>query len=204
MHELFGVRKLSRYGLVERIEDGVLEMTFMHAFGDIAGGTTLQFAVAGNANARSFMPVYADEGEVIAVDGRGRPALVRNYLGTGQAVLCTYPLEHMAAETAAVNPENTWRLYRALALEAGVRPAVRVDSPDVTCGEMVHRDGRRFVWLINLSGKDLTAYPVAESSVLVPLGGEDPVSAVRLSAFGVEVLERVERPASAHRLDVAS
>jgi hypothetical protein len=95
----------------------------------------------------------------------------------------------MAALTAGVNPEDTWRLYAALAAEAGVTPEVRVDSPDVVCGEMVHEDGRRFVWLINLSDVERTATPILASGSLVDEAGA-VVTDVTLPAFGVQVLER--------------
>jgi hypothetical protein len=191
MHELFGVKKQTRYGLVDPIEDDVLEMTFVRDFGDISAGTTLHFAVAGNANSRCYLPVVPDGAEVVAVDGRRRPALLRNRFRSGQSVLCTYPIEYMAAETPAVNPEDTWLLYRALAIEAGVGPEVTVDSGRVTIGEMVHEDGRRFIWLINLSDSDVVATPkITGTDQLVPLGAQGSVTVVALPPFGVEVLER--------------
>jgi hypothetical protein len=44
-------------------------------------------------------------------------------------VFCTYPVEHMAALTPAVNPEATSRLYDALATHAQVRRPVRTGDP---------------------------------------------------------------------------
>ena len=38
MHELFGVEKLTRYGLVDVIEDDVVEFTFLEDFGGIEAG----------------------------------------------------------------------------------------------------------------------------------------------------------------------
>jgi hypothetical protein len=191
MHELFGVKKQTRYGLVDPIEDDVLEMTFVRDLGDISAGTTLHFPVAGNANSRSHLPVLTDGAEIVARDGRRRPALLRNRLRSGQSVLCTYPIEYMVAETAAVNPEDTWRLYRALAFEAGVPPEVSVDSGDVAVGEMLHEDGRRFVWIVNLAGTDAVVTPkIVGSGPLVPLGGQGSVTTITLPPFGVEVLER--------------
>jgi len=65
---------------------------------------------------------------------------------------------------------------------------VRVDSPDITCGEMVHEDGRRFVWLINLADAERTATPILASGSLVEEAGTS-VAEVTLPAFGVQVLE---------------
>ena len=63
-------------------------------------------------------------------------------LGAGSTVLCTYPLEHMAARTPRVNPEDTWRLYSALAADAGVSRPVRVDDPRVLVGRVRRRRRR--------------------------------------------------------------
>lgn len=191
MHELFGVRKLTRYGLVDLIEDDVVEMTFHEDFGGIAAGTTLSFRAAGNENSRAFLPVEPDGAEVVATDAHGRPALLRHTIGEGQAILCTYPIEHMAAVSGAVNPNDIARLYAALAADADVAPEVRVDEPEIIVGELEHEDGRRFVWLINTVERPQVAFPqVADGGALVPLGGGDPVVQVELGPYAVEVLQR--------------
>ena len=106
---------------------------FVEDLGELTSGTRLSFRVAGSRAPAptSRRPAGAD---VVAVDGYGRPALVRHTLGAGQTVLCTYPLEHMAARTPWANPESTWRIYSALATVAGVSRPVRVDDPRVLAG----------------------------------------------------------------------
>jgi hypothetical protein len=106
-------------------------------------------------------------------------------------VLCTYPIEHMAAQTMAVNPEPTWRLYSALADVAQVLPEARVNDPRVIVGEMVHEDGRRFVWLINASDTPLVCTPFIATGTLRDLTHQERQSSVELGPFGVSVLERV-------------
>jgi hypothetical protein len=187
MHELFGVRKLTRYGLVDPIEDDVVELTFTTGLGSICAGDTLRFRAAGNENARAFLPVEPDGAEVVARDARGRPAVLRNRLGRGQTVLCTYPIEYMASVTPAVNPEDTWRLYAALAAEAGVQPQVRVESPDVIVGELRHEEGDRFIWFVNMVDAETVATPVLAAGSLVTLDRGDPLPAVTLGPFGVTV-----------------
>jgi hypothetical protein len=44
-------------------------------------------------------------------------------------ILCTYPLEYLAAAGHRVNPEPTHRIYDALAVVAGVRRTVTLDDP---------------------------------------------------------------------------
>ena len=200
LDDLFGVRQQLSYGLVEPVEGETVTWTFVVAFGGIPAGTDLTFAVGGGPDARSYLPVEADGAEVVAVDGDGRPALLRHAVGAGHTVLSTYPVEYLAALTPRVNPEPTHRLYDALAFEAGVVRDVRVEDPSVHVGELVHRDGRRFVWLISQSASPLVVKPVVGDGLqLRPLSGGDPIdtpetSYIALAPYGVEVhlLEHVE------------
>ena len=105
-------------------------------------------------------------------------------------VLSTYPLEHLAASCGRVNPEQTWRLYAALADLAGVEQQVTVDSPDVLVDGLVHQDGRRFVWLVSESDGPLRVRPrLSTGGRLIPLGGGDTVEEVELGPYGVTVLQ---------------
>ena len=191
LDETFGVRKQLRYGLVNRIEDERVVFRFERNFGCIAAGEALDFVVAGTENSQAFLPVEPNGAEVIARDGRGRPAVLQHKTGAGSLVLCTYPIEHMAAQTMAVNPEPTWRLYSALAEVAQVLPEARVDDPRVIVGEMVHDGGQRFVWLINASDAQLVCTPVIASGTLRDLVHQERQSSVELGPFGVAVLERI-------------
>jgi endo-1,4-beta-mannosidase len=187
LDETFGVTKQSRYGLVEPIVEDVLRARFLVPFGDIAAGELLEFAVGGNENSRSFLPVVANDAEIIAVDEHDRPVLLRRRVGAGSFVLCTYPLEYMAAVTAAVNPEPTYRLYAALAAEVGVVPDVRVDNPLVLVSELVHENGARLAWFVSQSDGPLSVHPVLASGALYD--GDVPTDVVHLEPFGVVVLE---------------
>jgi hypothetical protein len=88
----------SRYAVFQFVED----------FGEITTGTRLTSphagCVSGEPNGRSYLPVHAAGAEIVAIDGQGRPALLRNPLGSGCALLCTHPLEHLAARTSRVTP----------------------------------------------------------------------------------------------------
>ncbi len=197
LDETFGVVKRLRYGLTDPIEDDELRMTFRRDFGGIRAGEELVFPVAGTENSRSYLPVEPVEGpggaEVLATDAHGRPALLRRAVGRGQLVLCTYPLEHMAALTPRVNPEPSWRLYAALAAEAGVAPDVTVpDEPRVLVGRMDHEDGRAFVWFVSQHDQPLTARPVAARGTILDLTSGEELSTVELPPFGVVVTELVE------------
>jgi endo-1,4-beta-mannosidase len=185
--ERFGVVRQSRYGLVEPVVDDILRVRFTRDFGDIAAGDVLEFAVGGNENSRSFLPLEPAGSEVIAVDQHDRPVLLRRRFGTGQLVLSTYPLEYFASVTREVNPEPTHRLYSALAKESGVVPDVRVDDPRVLVSELVRADGARLIWFVSESAEPLTVTPVTSGGSLFDAEAER--TSVVLDPFGVVVLE---------------
>ena len=190
LDELFGVRLQLSYGLAETIEDDVVELTFTEDFGTLAAGEVLRVRASGSDDARAYLPVVPDGARVVAVDGHGRPALLRHRLGAGESVLCTYPLEYMAARTRKVNPDDTHRLYSALAEVAGVRRPVVVDSPYVGADTVAHEDGRRFTWLVSQSEEESTVHPSgAAGETFHDLDSGARVDAVTLAPFGVRVLE---------------
>jgi endo-1,4-beta-mannosidase len=186
---IFGVRHLLRYGLVDRIAGDEVRLEFVADLGDLATGDTLSFAVGGNPHLRSHLPVAAVDAQVLATDATGEPALLRRTVGDGSIILCTYPLEGMAAATPGVNPEQTWRLYRALAQHAGVTPIVRLDDPRVLVDSLDRDDGGRFVWLISQSPLPVTVTPrTPTGSPLHELHTGAEMSTVDIPAFGVRVL----------------
>ena len=127
--------------------------------GELTAGTRLSFTVSGEPSARAHLPVEPVGADVVAIDSYGRPALLRHTVGAGQTVLCTYPLEHMAARTPWANPENTWRIYSALAALAGVERRVRVDDPQVLAG-VIRGDTRDVAVLVNCSSSAVSLQPV--------------------------------------------
>ena len=164
LDEIFGVRHRLRYGLVDAIEDDEVVLELVEPLGDLSAGSRLAFRVGGTDSARSYLPVEPAGAQIVAVDGYGRPAILRNRLGTGSAVFCTYPLEHMAARTTRVNPESTWRLYSALATEAGVSRPLRVEDPRILVG-LLRSGGRRIAVFVNCSGDTVAAEPIFENGV---------------------------------------
>ncbi|HLL68508.1 MAG TPA: cellulase family glycosylhydrolase [Micromonosporaceae bacterium] len=189
LNDIFGVRHLLRYGMVDPIAADRIRWTLDVDFGGLKAGETVEFTAGGNANLRAYLPVEAVDAEVLATDGEGRPALLRRRVGTGAIILCTYPIEAMAAATAHVNPEQTWRLYAALAREAGVTVPIEVDDPRVLVDCLDREDGVRFVWLVSQSASPLTITPRSyAASDLVDLHTGEPIDAVDLPPFGVRVL----------------
>lgn len=187
LNGMFGVEHQLTYGLVDPIEDEEVVVTFLRDFGSIPEGSHLAFRAGGNRHSRAFLPVRPVEAEVVAVDQRDRPVLLERQAGGGRLVLCTYPLEHMAAVTPRVNPEPTHRIYDALAELAGVTRAVTVENPRVFAAELRHQDGRRFAWLVSQAPAEITVKPTVAGQ-LADLATGQPVEEVVLDAYGVRVL----------------
>jgi endo-1,4-beta-mannosidase len=191
LDELFGVRASLRYGLVTPLEGGELVLDFVRPLGDLEPGTRLTFRIPADAGARARLPLEPAGADVLALDGDGRPALVRRPVGRGAAVLCAYPLEHMAARTPGVNPEDTWRLYSALADAAGVERPVRCADPRVVVGRLRTGRGER-VLFVNCSRHTLDLRTVSEPGHELTLP-----SGTTLGPSGVAVLE--QEPSTAVR-----
>lgn len=193
LNETFGVRHQLDVGLADPIEDEVAVLRLHRDFGGLARGTTLRFAVAGNQNSRTFLPVEPTAAEVIATDARGRPALLERRAGPrnrGSLILGTYPVEHMAALIPRVNPDHTVTLYGALAAHAGVRRAVTVDDPRVACDSLVRDDGTTFAVLASHADEPLTVRPVlAAGDALATLDGGEPAEDVTIGPFGINVFK---------------
>jgi endo-1,4-beta-mannosidase len=188
LNDLFGVRHQLDVGLADHIYDDTVRLTFSRDFGGLARGTTLSWKAAGSEHSRTYLPVTPATAEVIATDTNGRPALLRRQVGRGSVILCTYPLEYMAALTPRVNPDATVTLYTALATHVGVRRPVTVDDPRVACDVLVHPDGRRFAVLASHAEERLTIKPVlAAGEMLTALDEEQAVDAVTMGPFGINV-----------------
>jgi endo-1,4-beta-mannosidase len=185
MNEIFGVEHQLVYGLVDTVAEDEFEFTFTRQFGSLAQGTRLVFRTGGTVHSRAMLPVKPVGAEVFAEDGHGRPALLVKRVGAGAVVLCTYPLEHMAATLPRVNPDATRDLYDALADFAGVARAVTVEDPRVAVDTMEHRDGTRYAWFVSQAPEELTVKP------LVRDGGRLAEDTVVLAPFGARAV-RIE------------
>jgi endo-1,4-beta-mannosidase len=190
MNELFGIRHQLDVGVGDRIEDDTVRLTFTRDFGGLARGSTLEFKAAGSEHGRAYLPLTPTTAEVIATDAHGRPALLRRQAGRGWLILCSYPLEYMAALTPRVNPDATVTLYGALATHAGVRRPIAVDDPRVACDVLVHADGSRFAVLASHADENLTVKPaLPPDERLADLDDELTVDTVTLGPFGIKIVK---------------
>ena len=194
LNDVFGIRHQLRYGLVDTLEDSQLVITFVEDLGDLSAGTELHFLVSGNEGSRAFLPLEPAGARVLAVDGLGRPALLERQVGRGAMVLCPYPIEHMAAGTPGANPENTWRLYGALAQAAGITVPLSVSDPRVMVGGLRSK-GRQVVLVVNTSHEQLEVKLVTRDGSSYGKYGAaspSPVEVLVLPPFEVEVLALLE------------
>jgi endo-1,4-beta-mannosidase len=193
LNETFGVRQRLRYGLADTIEQDVVTFTFVQDLGGLSRGSQLGFHVSGSEGSRAFLPVEPDGATVLAVDDQQRPALLERRVGDGAMVLCTYPVEHMAARTPHANPESTWRLYAELARAAGVVLPLTVQDPRVMVGRL--RSGQKEVALVmNMSAEPLEAQLETHEGAGYGRNGAGPklpLQLLVLPPFEVEVLTRL-------------
>jgi hypothetical protein len=188
LRDIFGVKAKLRYGLVDAVPEAEVTFTFTDVLGDIGPGDEVSFNVAGNASARAFLPLEVEGASIVAVDHRGRPALVRQQVGSGSTVLCAYPIEHMAAHTPGVNPEGTWRLYSALAVAAGVELPISADDPRAMAG-LLRNGEKELALVVNLSADDLeVTLRTTGGASYHKAGDRAPVEKLALAPFEVEAL----------------
>jgi endo-1,4-beta-mannosidase len=188
LNTFFGVEHQLRYGVIEPVDDDVVEWTMQVDLGDLAAGDRLSFRAGGSEHGRSYLPLEPVDACVLAVDAHGRPALVERSVGQGRIVLSAYPVEYMAAGSARVNPEATARLYRALAARAGTLPDVRVERGDVHVDRLVRDDGEVFVWFLSHVDEPVTVAPELPDGVqLLDLSSDIVIDTLALPHRGVQV-----------------
>ncbi|GIH15841.1 glycoside hydrolase 5 family protein [Rugosimonospora africana] len=167
---MFGIRHGLRYGLVDPVETDDVEVRFDRSFGGLNPGDTLRFRAAGSYSGRSRLP-FEPAGAVAVATAGGQPALATRATGRGQIVLLGYPVEYFAARTPGVNPDDTVRLYRALAAEAGALPAIdNGGDPRLIVDTLVRDDGARFAIVISEHPGPVTA-TVGGTPVALPAFG---------------------------------
>jgi len=189
LEPIFGARHSLQYGISE-ITDDVVTMRVSTQFGDLAPGDELVFHAAGDEYARAFLPLEVTNAEVLATDGHGRPALTRRRVGTGAIYLGAYPVEYYgAARRNANNDDQVHRLYRALAVEAGIVPDVRVADARVAIDELRHANGTRYTWLVSTSPEALIVTPIltGKERLVDVMTDEDITTSCALAPYGVRV-----------------
>ena len=190
LNAFFGVRQRLRYGIVTPIVEDEIVWRFEQDFGGLEAGEELRFRARGSSDGRSFLPLEPVAAEVVATSSQGRPALVRRRVGSGSIVLSAYPLEYMAALGECVNPDDTVRLYQALAREADAMAPVRTERPDVHVDRLVRDDGKVFAFFVSYNPGPLELEPeLDDGASLHDLSTGEPLARIALAPRGVTVAE---------------
>jgi endo-1,4-beta-mannosidase len=192
---VFGVRHRLRYGIAD-LPDPVVTWTMRVPLGDLPAGAELTFAPAGREYAQARLPLEATTAEVLAVDQNGEPALTRNRTGRGAVYLSAYPVEYYGAvRRDALADDQVWRLYAALAREAGIQPAVHVEDAQVFTDQLTHADGTVYTWVVSASPGERSVTPrlAAGGKLTDAVSGEPVPDVVTLPPFGIRVLRHVDR-----------
>jgi endo-1,4-beta-mannosidase len=170
MEQLFGAR------LVDHVPASDVTLKVIAAFGDLKPGEIFHYPSVPNDPRHWAAILQVNGGHVIAVDQDGRPALVANTLGKGKTLLCAYPLESYLAAVPGVfdKPEATFRIYKAFADWARVRPAFRSGQPSVEV-RALNGNGRGYAVLANHTAQPqqvtvVSTVPVKSLRQITPTG----------------------------------
>ena len=144
MESLFGA-SLSDHASVEQVT-----LTFMQSFGEMMAGETLNYRVDSDNPLHWPATLEVTDGQVIAMDQDGRPALIVHSFGKGKTLLSAYPLETYLAMMSSVfeRSENTHQIYRGLMQLADFTPLFSTDVPGVEVTGLMG-EGRGYVVLVN-------------------------------------------------------
>jgi len=194
MERLFGARLQDH----EPVSEVTLKV--VTPFGSLRPGDTFHYTANAGDSRHWAAVVEVSAGQVIAVDGEGRPALIANSLGKGRTLLSTYPLETYLATlpSAFEKHEETHRIYRAFREWTGVQLHFAVDNPSiqVSCLEAPNRG---YVVMVNHGSRPAAARLTSTSSLdslrrvtpegLAPLPQAERNWQVDLEPYGAAVIE---------------
>ncbi|MGB9607597.1 MAG: cellulase family glycosylhydrolase [bacterium] len=147
---LTGCSHKLRFGIPD-VPAQTLTLSFLKALPGIEEGEVFHFTPPASPFHSAFCPLVPKSAEVIAIDEEGNPAIVLNRIGKGKVFFSAFPLELYLSEKPEANKSSPlWRLYKAIALEAGVEFPLDFTNPFVEM-EVWKQGDERLVWLINHS-----------------------------------------------------
>ncbi len=194
INRLFGV------SLADHAAVGDVSITFVEQFGDITAGTVFHYP-ANPANPRHW-PATLDvtDGQIIATDQDGRPALVAHSLGKGKTLVCAFPLETYLAELpyAFERPEETHKIYQGLMQWADLTPLFAADVPGVEVaglsgserGYAIIANHQPENYLVTITSRSsLTSIAVVEADGKRPVALDGKKCQMEIPGYGGAVIE---------------
>ncbi len=147
---LTGCSHKLRYGIPD-IPPSQLTISFVKEVPGIEAGEIFNFTIQGSPFHTAFCPVEVKSAKVLAIDEEGNPALLENEIGKGRVFFSPFPLEQYVGEKPEGNRSvPLWRLYKAMAKEAGVEFPLDFTHPSVEM-ETLKQGDDTLLWLINHS-----------------------------------------------------
>ena len=139
-----------RYGIPD-IPPPDLTISFVKSLPGIEEGEVFNFSPSPSPFNSAFCPLVPRSAEVIAIDEEGNPAIVLNRIGKGKVFFSAFPLELYLSEKPEANKTSPlWRLYKAMAFEAGIEFPIDFTNPFVEM-EVLRQGNDSIIWLINHS-----------------------------------------------------
>ncbi|MBC7327445.1 cellulase family glycosylhydrolase [bacterium] len=168
------VHKL-RYGL-PNIPPSSLTISFVKEMPGIEEGEIFNFSIQGSPFHTAFCPLEPRSAEVLAIDEEGHPAIVMNRIGKGKVFFSAFPFELYVGETPEGNKATPlWRLYKAIAKEAGVDFPVDFTNPFIEM-EVVRSGEDELLWMINHSWESVEGTLLGEFEKLVDIESGEELS----------------------------
>ncbi len=133
-------------------------LRFVRQWGPFGTGDELALPTGDGTLAMRGVRLRASGADTVAVDADRNPALVVVRRGSGNVVICAYPVETLlAAAPDAHGPDDrSWGLYAGLARLLESSAAASCDHPDVALGELRGPQGG-IITATNHSARDITA-----------------------------------------------
>lgn len=113
-------------------------LRFARRWGPFATGDELMLPPGDGSLGTRWARLVLDDGEIVATDAHGDPALIVARRAQGIVATCAAPVELLiAGRPDAHGPDDrTWGLYAGLLAEAAIREPAWVDHPDVSTGTL--------------------------------------------------------------------
>ncbi len=122
LRKLFGFELDLNYGVLNMDKVGRVNYRAVKDFGTIKRGEDISSFIAENNNISAALPVQLKETEVLIIDEKEKPILLRNKLGAGQTFFSPRPLEYDILKSPEANNQSTaYRIYQAAAESSGVK-----------------------------------------------------------------------------------
>ena len=176
---LTGCTHKLRYGIPD-IPAPDLTISFVKSMPEIEEGEVFKFTPSASPFNSAFCPLVPRSAEVIAIDEEGNPAIVMNRVGKGKIFFSAFPLELYLSEKPEANKTSLlWRLYKAMALEAGIEFPIDFTNPFVEM-EVLRQGDDTLIWLINHS------WETVEGALLGDFGKAIDLESGKELTFGEE------------------